>query len=143
MAVILFSRHVKLILSRRGSFTDGLLPNFDAVDGTVESPTSAATFDVEHGARFRVGDQVRLGDGREIMLVTAVSGNTITVSRGYGGTTPDEVADGVALRILGNAALEGDTADAARFPAELHADLHRNGGGVRVGAGGKADRCGG
>jgi hypothetical protein len=64
-----------------------------------------------------VGDQVRLGDDKEIMLVTAVNttAGTITVTRGYGDTAHGALAAGKALRILGNAALEGDLADAARF----------------------------
>jgi len=49
------------------------------------------------------------------MLVTAVSSNTLTVVRGYGGTNAENLADNQDLRILGNAALEGDDAPAARF----------------------------
>jgi hypothetical protein len=53
------------------------------------------------------------------MLVTAVNTgtNTLTVVRGYGGTTAAALANGQSIHILGNAALEGDAADAARFTA--------------------------
>lgn len=96
---------------------DELLPNFDAVAGVITDAQNQTTFEVEHAVRFRVGDQVRLGDDKEIMLVTAVdtAGGTLTVTRGYGGTTRAALAVGKSLRILGNAALEGDAADAARF----------------------------
>jgi hypothetical protein len=72
---------------------------------------------VAHVDRFRVGDQVRAEGTAEMMLVTGVdmSDKTIAVTRGYGDTTPAELATAMTLRILGNAALEGDAADAARF----------------------------
>jgi len=72
-----------------------------------------------HGVRFQVGDQVRPGNTTEVMLVTAVAGNVITVVRGYGGTTKASLANAMALTILGNAALEGDAAPAARFTSRV------------------------
>jgi hypothetical protein len=100
---------------------DALLPNTDALDQSSFSPsaTAATSLTVEHGSRFQVGDQVRPGTFGEVMFVTAVSGNTLTVARGYGGTTPGALADGMALTILGNAALEGDDAPAARFTSRV------------------------
>jgi hypothetical protein len=96
---------------------DTLLPNTDAVDQTVFSPdaTNATSITVDNGSRFQVGDQVRPANGPEVMFVTAVSGNTLTVVRGYGGTTKIALANNMVLTILGNAALEGDDAPAARF----------------------------
>jgi hypothetical protein len=49
------------------------------------------------------------------MLVTDIGEDTITVTRGYGDTTPEEVAAGDTLHILGNASLEGQDAEDARF----------------------------
>lgn len=100
---------------------DALLPNTAAVsDGSIASPTTEATFGVTAAERFRVGDQVRIdeaGGPSEVALVTTVDSGagTITVSRGYGGTTPVTLVDGAALHVIGNAALEGADADAARF----------------------------
>jgi hypothetical protein len=96
---------------------DSLLPNTDTIDQDVFSPTplAATAITVANGSRFRVGDQVRPGSASEVMLVTGISGNTLTVVRGYGGTLPHTLADGLLLTILGNAALEGDEASAARF----------------------------
>ncbi|MFI5381446.1 MAG: DUF5309 family protein [Tepidisphaerales bacterium] len=101
---------------------DGLLPNLDTVDdATISNPTTDTTFDVAHVERFRVGDQIRLGVAGEIMLVTAIntSTKTLTVTRGYGGTTPGSIADDAVVHILGNAALEGDDAGQARFTARV------------------------
>ncbi|MEM6457912.1 MAG: DUF5309 family protein [Planctomycetota bacterium] len=92
---------------------DTLLPNTDTADGSVNA--SATSIDVDHGDRFRVGDQVQAAGSREVIFVTAVSSNTLTVSRGYGGTTAASITDGATLSILGNAALEGDDAPTTRF----------------------------
>lgn len=97
---------------------DSLLPNTDTVnDGSIASATGETTFIVSNASRFRAGDQVRLGDTAEVMLVTAVDtgAGTLTVTRGYGGTTAASLTNGATLLILGNAALEGADADSARF----------------------------
>jgi hypothetical protein len=54
-----------------------------------------------------------------VMLVTAVDTgtNTLTVVRGYGGSTATALANGAVIHIRGNAALEGEDAAAARFTA--------------------------
>jgi Family of unknown function (DUF5309) len=96
---------------------DSLLPNTDTLNQTVfvPDPQNATSLTASNGGRFRVGDQVKPGAFPEVMLVTAVSGNTLTVVRGYGGTAHATLANGMKLTILGNAALEGDDAPAARF----------------------------
>ncbi|HBS27932.1 MAG TPA: hypothetical protein DEB06_00425 [Phycisphaerales bacterium] len=96
---------------------DSLLPNTDAINQSSFSPsaTAATAITVDNGARFRVGDQVRAEPSMEVMLVTAVAGNVLTVTRGYGGTTAEALADNMVLVILGNAALEGDDRPATRF----------------------------
>jgi hypothetical protein len=99
---------------------DSLLPNTDTVnDSTYGNALADTTFGVANASYFRVGDQIRLEDSSEIMLVTAVDvgGGQLTVVRGYGGSTASALADGKIIHILGNAALEGDDASAARFTA--------------------------
>ncbi|MCI0631517.1 MAG: DUF5309 domain-containing protein [Phycisphaerales bacterium] len=95
---------------------DTLLPNTDAVDDqTLTGPTTLTVFTVENGGRFQVGDQIMLKGKPEVMLVTGVSGNDLTVVRNYGGSTNTSVADNDVILIIGNAALEGDDAPGARF----------------------------
>jgi hypothetical protein len=95
---------------------DELLPNKDAInDSTWTNPGSDTVFDVDHGSRFRVGDQIQVEGSEELMIVTAVSTNTLTVIRGYAGTTPENLADNQVINILGNAALEGDDKPGVRF----------------------------
>jgi hypothetical protein len=92
---------------------DTLLPNVSTIQDEPEA--SDTQMGVEHVDRFRVGDQIQAEGSREIMLVTQVQPTLITVVRGYGGTTAAAIAEGTAVRILGNAALEGDDAPTARF----------------------------
>jgi len=95
---------------------DELLPNKDAInDATWSNPASDTTFNVDNGSRFRIGDQIQVEGSEELMFVTAVSGNSLTVVRGYAGTTPENLADNATLNILGNAALEGADKPNARF----------------------------
>jgi hypothetical protein len=95
---------------------DELLPNKDAIDDATWTNAAAdTTFNVDHGSRFRLGDQLQVEGSEELMLVTAVNGNALTVVRGYGGTTPENLADNQVLNILGNAALEGADKPSVRF----------------------------
>lgn len=101
---------------------DTLLPNLDRVnDLTFTDPLTDTSFVVENADRFRVGDQIQLDGSSEVMLVTGLDTgtNTITVVRGYGGTTAEALADDLLIRILGNAALEGDDRPATRFTSRV------------------------
>lgn len=100
---------------------DALLPNTDTINQGSFTPDAqnATSITVTAGSRFRVGDQVRPGDLREVMLVTAVSGNTLTVTRRYGNTPTGTLANGMKLTILGNAALEGDDRPATQFTSRV------------------------
>ncbi len=104
---------------------DELLPNKDAInDSTWTDPASDTEFDVDHGSRFRVGDQIQVEGSEELMLVTAINSDTLTVVRGYAGTTPENLADDQVLNILGNAALEGADKPAARFTNRTRCGNH-------------------
>lgn len=100
---------------------DALLPNTDQINQTTFTPsaTTATSITVDNGVRFQPGDLVRPGSSTEVMLVTAVASNTLTVVRGYGATTPHALANDMLLTILGNAALEGADANAARFTSRI------------------------
>jgi len=96
---------------------DTLLPNTDSLNQTVYTPDAqnATSLTVQNGSRFQVGDLVRPDASTEVMQVTAVAGNVITVVRGYGTTTKATLVNGKRLFILGNAALEGADATNSRF----------------------------
>jgi hypothetical protein len=95
---------------------DELLPNKDAInDSTYTDPAADTDFVVDNGSRFRVGDQIQVEGSEELMLVTGINGDTLTVVRGYAGTTAEDLADNQVINILGNAALEGADKPGARF----------------------------
>jgi hypothetical protein len=95
---------------------DELLPNKDAInDSTYTDPSSDTDFVVDHGSRFRVGDQIQVEGSEELMLVTAINGDTLTVVREYAGTTAENLGDNQVINIIGNAALEGADKPGARF----------------------------
>jgi len=95
---------------------DELLPNKDAInDSTYSDPSTDTDFVVDNGSRFRVGDQIQVEGSEELMLVTGINSNTLTVVRGYAGTTAEDLADNQVINILGNAALEGADKPGARF----------------------------
>ncbi len=95
---------------------DELLPNKDAInDSTFTDPAADTDFVVDNGSRFRTGDQIQVEGSEELMLVTGINGDTLTVVRGYAGTTPEDLADNQVINILGNAALEGGDKPDARF----------------------------
>jgi hypothetical protein len=100
---------------------DTLHPNTDQINQTVFTPDAlnCTGVTVDNGGRFQVGDQVRPGDSREVMLVTVVAGNVLTVIRGYGNTTKVPLVNDMKLTILGNAALEGGDAPAARSTSRV------------------------
>ncbi len=95
---------------------DELLPNKDAInDDTFTDPDVDTEFDVDNGSRFRAGDQIQIEGSEELMLVTGIDGDTLTVVRGYAGTTAEDLADNQVINILGNAALEGADKPGVRF----------------------------
>ena len=80
---------------------DELLPNTDVIDdASWGDPATDTTFDVENGERFRIGDQIQSDGSKELMLVTGVATNALTVVRGYGGTSAEDLGDDQVLHIL-------------------------------------------
>ncbi len=96
---------------------DSLLSNTDAINQTVFTPdeTSETSVTVDNGSVFQVGDQIRVDGSKEVMFVTAIALDTLTVVRGYGATTPEMLADNQALTVIGNAALEGSDKPETKF----------------------------
>lgn len=57
------------------------------------------TLTVDDGSKFRVGMLISASGSDEVILVTAVTGNDLTVTRGFGGTTAVDIADNTVLNI--------------------------------------------
>ena len=95
---------------------DSLLPNKDEIGtNSWTDPETDTTFYVKNGDRFRVGDQIMVDGYPELILVISISGNQLTVQRGYAGTASCTLAYNMPITIIGNAALEGSEKPTARF----------------------------
>lgn len=96
-------------------FEDEMFADESTVSGDkTSSDTSIVVADVEP---FRAGHVIKIGE--ELLKVTAVdSGNkTLTVVRGYAGTTAAAIADGARVEVMFVEGVEGADARSARFKA--------------------------
>lgn len=74
------------------------------VDATSSATTAAVLvgatdIPVVDGTKFRAGMTIGPAGSEEVILVTAVSGNTLTVVRGFGGTTAAALTSGQVVTI--------------------------------------------
>lgn len=66
---------------------------------TAQALAAATTIAVADGTKFRAGMTASPAASDEVVLITAVSGNNLTVVRGFGGTTAADIASGAVLTI--------------------------------------------
>lgn len=79
---------------------------------TAAADNEATTLEVADGSIFRPQHVIQVDE--EYMLVTAVSGNTVTVSRAYLGSTAAAHGQGAVVEVLYNETEEGAKAREAR-----------------------------
>ena len=94
---------------------DEAIPLEDAVNGTAFDTTTETTLAVYHGAYFALGDVILCES--ELMSVTSVdvANNTLTVIRGFAGSTAaTHAVDNTAIYRLGTARPEGSSPGWAR-----------------------------
>jgi hypothetical protein len=89
---------------------DKLQTRFDTTTTTGTGTTVA----VGTGANFFVNDLVKVTRTGEVMLVTNVSSNNLTVTRNVGTGAAVALVSGDELLIIGRAKPEGDVSDSAR-----------------------------
>jgi hypothetical protein len=99
--------------------SDELNPKADAVNNGAGYASGATTVTVDNGGYFRARDLVKVPRTGEVMLVTAVSSNDLTVTRSAGGTAAAALVDNDPLIILGPAYAQGATLQAARTTVEV------------------------
>jgi hypothetical protein len=78
---------------------------------TASALVGATTVAVAEGSKFRAGMTLSPTGSQEVMLVTAVSGNNLTVQRGFGGTTAAALTSGQVLTIDSVGREENSTAE--------------------------------
>jgi hypothetical protein len=92
-------------------FEDELYSDESKVNGVVTNVATSVT--VVDGTPFRVGHVIKIVD--ELLFVSAVAGNVLTVTRGYASTTAASIADQAKIEVLFVEGAEGADARAARY----------------------------
>ena len=87
-------------------------PVFDDVAAAANAAAVALT--VDHGTYFKANDLVLVTRTQEIIRVTAVVGNVLTIVRSYGTVAAAALVVDDELRRIGNAFEEGAAADTAK-----------------------------
>ncbi len=90
-------------------FEDQLLPRLSAVSGSQTNVDTSIEVTASTGQYFRAGDLVRNARTGEAFLVTTVTTDTLTVTRGHGRVTAAAMNDADQLLIVANAAAQGAT----------------------------------
>lgn len=94
---------------------DELRPLDSAVaDASINNTTDPVAMNVTagHGVYFRAGDVLLLES--ELVRVTSVSTDAVTVSRGHGGSTNAAHASGTAIKLIGNVNVQDAAQGASR-----------------------------
>jgi len=85
---------------------DSLNANTDQLAEALDASETAV--DVDDGTKFKIGTLFKCNERNktEVMRVTAISSNTLTVERGYGSTSGETHADNAEIMIIGHSKQE-------------------------------------
>ncbi|WP_438447417.1 SU10 major capsid protein [Gorillibacterium sp. sgz5001074] len=86
---------------------DDLLARWDAINNAAGYANNITSIVVDNGDYFSPLDIVKVPRTGEVMLVTGVNTNTLTVTRGFGVTAAAALVDNDPLVIIGNVNEEG------------------------------------
>jgi len=88
---------------------DKLNPNTATLNGNLDASSTTVNVASGQGSRFKVGTIFKFNEkGKtEMCRVTAVSGDALTVERGYGSTSGETHADGATIMIIAHTKQEG------------------------------------
>lgn len=98
--------------------TDELTPKNDQVNDASNMVDSDTAMVVDNGGYFRINDRVKVIRTGEVVLVTAISTNTLTITRSVGGTAAAGINDNDWLLIMAPGYAQGATLEAARTVQE-------------------------
>ena len=88
---------------------DQLRPRLSALAASATSAATTIVVTTGQGDYFRARDLVRVATTGEMVLVTSISTDTLTVTRAIGATAAASAASGGDLLIVSNAAVQGAT----------------------------------
>jgi hypothetical protein len=89
-------------------------PITDRINNSGGYTAGATSVVVDNGAYVPVSSLIKVQRTGEVMLVTAVSTNTLTVTRSFGGTAAAALLDNDQITMLGGVAVENDDSEASR-----------------------------
>lgn len=92
-----------------------LTPRTTQTGGAATTGQTTLTAASGDGKKFGIGDVIAIGGTTEIVYVSGVSTDTLTVTRGYNSTTAATVASGASLIGVGTALAEGSNPQAAKM----------------------------
>ena len=98
---------------------DDLLATWSTV--TAAAVAAATSLGVADGSIFRIGDILKLPATGENVMVTAISTNTLTVTRAYGTTAAADIAKDAAIFNIGNAMSENSASRTVKSTQESNA----------------------
>lgn len=81
---------------------DGLAPRWDQINNGAGIASGVTTWTVDNGTYFSANDIVKVPRTGEVVLVTAIATNDLTVVRGYGVTSAAALVDNDPIVIIGN-----------------------------------------
>lgn len=99
---------------------DELFPRLSAVAATAATADTTIDVTTGEGAYFRDKDIVRVTTTGEVVRVTSVSTDTLTVVRGIGSTSATTAATGAEMIIIGNAEAQGGTLGVRAVTERVH-----------------------
>ena len=88
---------------------DQLRPRLSALAASATSAATTVDVTADTGTYFRARDLVRIASTGEMLLVTSISTDTLTVTRSVGSVAAATAASGIDLLIVSNAATQGAT----------------------------------
>jgi len=84
-------------------------PRWDAINLAAGYAAAAVSLVVDNGSYFAVDDLIKVPRTGEVIKVTDVTTNTLTVARGYGTTSAGALVNNEPMLIIGNANEEGES----------------------------------
>lgn len=99
--------------------TKELRPKFDAVNNGGGYTAADTSIVVDNGSFFQKKDLVKVTRTKEVMMVTNVSTNTLTVTRSWGGTAAAAIVDNDELYIVSSAYPENAELEDGRTVTEV------------------------
>lgn len=105
---------LKAINIRHDWMEESLAANGATVSGDQTSGDTSLEVATGQGSRFVAGDIIQVDGSRELISVTSISTDTLTVVRGIRSTTAVAIVDGATIKIMNNPAIESSNAPTAR-----------------------------